>query len=156
MLPRRRSIDHRAMSALPEIDYFAPGNGRRVADVMHWGLVSCAADTPLDVVAALMIDEVVHCVVVLDGPAADASLWGVVSDLDLIAAASVRPLAEQAAGGSAMRPAVTIDPAESLESAARAMTRAGVAHLVVVDPVERRPIGVVSTLDLAGALASTA
>src|SRR5919108_5213058 len=82
MLPRRRSIDHRAMSALPEIDYFAPGNGRRVADVMHWGLVSCAADTPLDVVAALMIDEVVHCVVVLDGPAADASLWGVVSDLD--------------------------------------------------------------------------
>jgi CBS domain-containing protein len=33
------------------------------------------------------------------------------------------------------------------------MTRTGVAHLVVVDPVERRPVGVLSTLDLAGALA---
>jgi CBS domain-containing protein len=51
-----------------------------------------------------------------------------------------------------MRPAVTIGPGESLETAARVMTRAGVAHLVGVDPVERRPLGIVSTLDLAGAL----
>jgi hypothetical protein len=34
------------------------------------------------------------------------------------------------------------------------MTRWGVAHLVVVDPVERRPLGVLSTLDLAGALSA--
>jgi CBS domain-containing protein len=144
------------MNALPDLDPVPENPEVRVADVMHWGLVSCAADAPLDVVAALMIDELVHCVVVMDGPSDDSSLWGVVSDLDLIAAASVRALAEQKAGGSAMRPAVTIDPAASLESAARAMTRAGVAHLVVVDPVERRPVGVLSTLDLAGALASNA
>jgi CBS domain-containing protein len=34
------------------------------------------------------------------------------------------------------------------------MVRNGIAHLVVVDPIERRPVGVLSTLDLAGALAS--
>ena len=120
---------------------------------MHWGLVSCRADASLEDVARLMSTQRVHCVVVVDGGPGGAGLWGVVSDLDLIAAASVRPLVEQDAGGSAMRPAVTIDPAKSLEEAARLMTRAGVAHLVVVDPVERRPVGVVSTLDLAGALA---
>jgi CBS domain-containing protein len=78
----------------------------------------------------------------------------VVSDLDLVAAASVRQLGEQRAGGTAMTPAVTIAPSESLDVAARLMTRCGVAHLVVVDPVERRPLGVLSTLDLAGALSA--
>ncbi len=53
-----------------------------------------------------------------------------------------------------MRPAVTIAPSESLDVAAQLMARTGVAHLVVVDPVERRPVGVLSTLDLAGALAA--
>jgi len=125
----------------------------RVAEVMHWGLVSCPADTSLDTVAALMSAERVHCVVVVHDIDA-GSLWGVVSDLDLVAAASVRPLAEQRAGGTAMRPAVTIAPSASLDVAARLMTRTGVSHLVVVDAVERRPVGILSTLDLAGALAA--
>jgi len=124
----------------------------RVAEVMHWGLVSCPADASLKVVAALMSSEGVHCVVVRG--ADEGSLWGVVSDLDLIAAASVRPLSVQMAGGTAMRPAVTIAPSESLDVATQLMARTGVAHLVVVDPVERRPVGVLSTLDLARALSS--
>ena len=126
----------------------------RVAEVMHWGLVSCPADASLDTVAALMSAERIHCVVVVHD--SDAwTLWGVVSDLDLVAAASVRPLAEQRAGGTAMRPAVTIAPSASLDVAARLMTRTGVSHLVVVDAVERRPVGILSTLDLAGALAAS-
>jgi CBS domain-containing protein len=126
----------------------------RVAEVMHWGLVSCPADASLDTVARLMTAERIHCVIVVH--AGDAGpLWGVVSDLDLVAAASVRPLVEQRAGGTAMRPAVTIAPSESLAVAARLMARTGVSHLVVVDPVERRPVGVLSTLDVAGALAAS-
>ena len=101
-----------------------------------------------------MTDERVHCVVVIDDPSSMRSLWGVISDLDLIAAASVRGLAEQTAGGTAMTPAVTIAPGEQLERAATLMTRHGVAHLVVVDPVEERPVGVVSSLDLAAVLAT--
>jgi CBS domain-containing protein len=124
----------------------------RVAEVMNWGLVSCPATVSLKTVAALMSAERVHCVVVHGTE--PGSLWGVVSDLDLIAAATVRPLSEQWASGTAMRPAVTVSPSESVEVAARLMARAGTAHLVVVDPVERRPVGVVSTLDLAGALAT--
>ena len=142
------------MTAVPSLDSADARLQLRVADVMHWGLVSCPADASLDVVASLMSAERVHCVVILDGPSDEASLWGVVSDLDLIAAASVRPLAMQQAGGSAMRPAVTIGPGQSLEVAARSMTRAGVTHLVVLDPAERRPIGVLSTLDLAATLSA--
>ena len=126
----------------------------RVADVMHRGLVRCSSDTSLKKVAGLMSDERVHCVVVTEGSSDGPTLWGVVSDLDLIAAATMRPLREQAAGGTAMRPAITIAPSESLETAVQVMTRYGVAHLVVVDPDERQPVGVLSTLDLAGALSA--
>jgi len=125
-----------------------------VAEVMHWGLVSCPTGASLTRVAALMADERVHCVVVIDDHSNMGSLWGVISDLDLIAAASVRGLAEQIAGGTAMTPAVTIAPDEQLERAAAVMTRHGVTHLVVVDPVEQRPVGVLSSLDLAAALAT--
>jgi CBS domain-containing protein len=120
---------------------------------MHWGLVSCPSDASLKSVAALMNDGRVHCVVVIDDPSDARSLWGVISDLDLVAAASVRGLMEQKAGGTAMTPAVTIAPGEQLEHAANLMTKHGVAHLVVVDPIEQRPVGVLSTLDLAAALA---
>ena len=84
-----------------------------------------------------MSDKRVHCVVVIDESTEDRSLWGVVSDLDLVAAASVRSLDEQKAVGTAMRPAVTIAPGEPLEEAAQRMTSHGVSHLVVVDPAER-------------------
>jgi CBS domain-containing protein len=120
----------------------------RVADAMHWGLVHCAPDATLRDVARLMADAVVHCVVVIDAPADHAALWGVVSDLDLVAAATVRPLDDQRAGGTAMTPAITAFPHESLESAAQRMTAHGVSHLVVVDDLRRRPLGVMSTLDL--------
>ena len=122
---------------------------------MHPGLVSCPSDATLETVAMLMRDHRVHCIAVIDDPSDAGSLWGVVSDLDLIAASTVRGLVEQKAGGSAMRPAVTIAPSESLEHAARLMTRQAVTHLVVVDPVEQRPVGVLSTLDLAGSLAAS-
>jgi CBS domain-containing protein len=117
---------------------------------MHWGLVHCSPRATLRTVAALMAHERVHCVVV--GDPLPGTLWGVVSDLDLIAASTVRPLDEQLAGGTAMKPAVTVHPDESLKAAAELMTKLDISHLVVVDNVSRRPLGVVSTLDLAAAL----
>jgi CBS domain-containing protein len=125
----------------------------RVADLMNPSLLSCSRDASLRTVAKVMVDNQVHCVVITDDPSDAAALWGIVSDLDLIAAASVRGLEEQQAGASAMTPAVTISPGETVEYAAGLMTRYGVSHLIVVDPVTRRPAGVLSTLDLAVALA---
>jgi CBS domain-containing protein len=148
-------VDSASVSAFAALSSGGAGSEPKVADAMHWGLVSCPSDASLKSVAALMNDERVHCVVVIDDPSDARSLWGVISDLDLVAAASVRGLMEQKAGGTAMTPAVTIAPGEQLEHAANLMTKHGVAHLVVVDPIEQRPVGVLSTLDLAAALAVT-
>jgi CBS domain-containing protein len=121
-----------------------------VRDAMHEGVLSCTEDTPLSTVASLMATHGVHCIVVTD--ADDRAVWGVVSDLDLVAAAGVRDLDEQSAGGSAATPVLAIGPAEMLQRAAQMMTEHGVAHLLVVDEVTGRPAGVLSTLDVARAL----
>jgi CBS domain-containing protein len=148
---RRR--DSQVVSETAPITVDAARVKPRVADAMHWGLIHCTPETSLRAVAALMSRERVHCVVITENPLAARSLWGVVSDLDLVAAATVRPLDEQPAGGTAMKPAVTAVPNETLEEAARRMTEHGVSHLVVIDVVGQRPLGVLSTLDVVGVLA---
>jgi crotonyl-CoA carboxylase/reductase len=124
----------------------------RVADVMHRGVLTCARDESLSTVAELMVQHRVHCVVVTDNPDQAGALWGVVSDLDLVAAASVRGLDDQLAGATAATAALTISPGETLQRAAQLMTEHGTAHLVVVDTRTLRPVGVLSTLDVARAL----
>ncbi len=122
-----------------------------VRDAMHEGVLSCSADAPLSAVAELMAEQGVHCIVVTD--ADDASVWGVISDLDLVAAAGVRDLGEQCAGASAASAALAIRPDETLQRAAQMMTEHATAHLLVVDRVSGQPVGVLSTLDIARLLA---
>jgi CBS domain-containing protein len=129
-----------------------PPSGRiRVAEAMHHGVLTCSRDASLADVAGLMASRRVHCIVVTEEPDNADSLWGVVSDLDLVAAASVRDLDEQTAEASAATAALTVSPEETLQRAAQLMTEHGTAHLVVVDAA-RRPVGVLSTLDVAAAL----
>jgi CBS domain-containing protein len=122
-----------------------------VGEAMHDGVISCPPDTSLSAVAERMAAESVHCVVVADS-AGGHGLWGIVSDLDLVAAAGVRALDEQSAGGSAASPLVTISPEETLQRAAQLMTEYTTAHLIVV--ADGRPAGVLSTLDIARAIAT--
>jgi CBS domain-containing protein len=100
-----------------------------------------------------MASERVHCVVVESGSGASGPPWGIVSDLDLVAAATVRDLDEQTAGGSAATPVVLVGPDETLERAAQLLVEHSISHLVVVDPAGALPVGVLSTLDLAARLA---
>lgn len=136
-----------------------PSNGRchlagvRVAEAMHEGVLACSPSTPLSELAHLMASEQVHCIVVADDAARPYSLWGVVSDLDLVAAALVRDLDEQTAGGSSATPALTVGPQETLQRASQLMTEHATAHLVVVEPASGRAVGMLSTLDLARVLA---
>ena len=126
----------------------------RVRDVMTEGLISCAPSTPLRSVARLMATHRVHSVFVFDYGQEDdenVELWGLVSDLDLVAAAWA-DVDEQTAGESAVTPLVYVSRDDDLRHAAQLMAESGVSHLAVVDPLSQRPVGVVSTLDIARAI----
>ena len=73
----------------------------------------------------------------------------------------------QAAGGEAVaqpralsgltvqdaEPVITVGPTLSLHEAAEDMVRHGTHHLVVNDPEQHMPVGILSTLDVTAALA---
>jgi CBS domain-containing protein len=127
-----------------------------VAEAMHAGVIDCSLETPLADVARTMAEERVHCVVARDdGLGSEAgSLWGVVSDLDLVAVASARDIDVRTAGGMAATPVVLVAPDDTVEHAAQLMTENAISHLVVVEPADGRPVGILSTLDVARALAA--
>jgi CBS domain-containing protein len=126
-----------------------------VGDVMSAGVISCAPETPLRAVARLMSTHRVHAIFVFDYGAEDdetTELWGVVSDLDVVAAGRVADM--RTAGTSAVTPLLTIASDEPLERAVELMAASGVSHVAVLDPKSQRPAGVLSTLDVAGVLAT--
>jgi CBS domain-containing protein len=125
----------------------------RVEDVMHRGVLTCPVEAPLPEVARMMAAKRIHCVVVQGGGGANRRLWGVLSDTDLLEAIADGDAEDASAGGTVRSPAVTVSPAETVIEAARLMSTTGVTHLVVADAENDRPIGVLSTLDLAAALA---
>jgi CBS domain-containing protein len=126
-----------------------------VADAMHPGILSCDADATLTEVAQMMATHHVHCVVVM-GIAPDAGAarlaWGVISDLSLVRG-GIRKGADELAGALAEQPIITAEPDTPLREAGELMLARGVSHVVVVEPRLRRPVGILSTLDIAAALA---
>jgi CBS domain-containing protein len=123
---------------------------------MHRGVLSCRPATPLAQVARMMVDHHVHVVVVdgirRDGSGTEHLVWGVVSDLDLVDRLDA-PTAT--AGDMAATPAMVVAPEDSLSTAARLMHDYDVHHVLVVDPMSRRPVGILSTLDVAAAIAGS-
>ena len=96
----------------------------------------------------MMATHRVHSVVVFGHDDALAP-WGVISDLDLVAAIGDRATA----GSVAATPVVTVPPSDTLLRAAQLMREHATAHLLVASE-HGVPIGVVSTLDVARAFAA--
>ena len=134
-----------------------PALGRlRAVDAMHPGLISCSLDTPLRTVARMMATYRVHAILVTahgEEELPGGGLWGIVSDIDLLRAAQAGDLDEQEARTIAAAPVLTVAAEEELARAAQLMVEYEVAHLIVVEPRSGRPVGMLSTLDLARALA---
>lgn len=130
--------------------------GSRVEHAMTSGLISCPPETPLRVVAQIMATKRVHAVYVFDYGGEDdetVELWGIVSDIDLVAAAR-GDFDELTARDSSVTPLLTIESDERLDRAAQLLAENGVSHLAVLDPSTGRPCGVLSTLDVARVIAS--
>jgi CBS domain-containing protein len=124
---------------------------------MHPGVITCLPRAPLDDVARIMSSSRVHAVVVWGDEEDDSEgIWGLVSDLDLVAALAQGATEAQAAVGVAGTPAVTVRVEDTLERAAELMSTHRITHLVVVADGPERPAGVLSTLDIARAVAEPA
>ena len=125
----------------------------RVEEVMSHPIQACAPDLELPEVARILAELGIHCVAVME-EGEDGSVGaflGVLSDLDLVEAADVgfeRKTARQAA----VEPPVSVPADASLAVAAREMSANRAHHLVVVEPGSGRPVGLLSTLDIARAL----
>jgi CBS domain-containing protein len=115
---------------------------------MRMGVVSCPPDTPIREVARIMATYRIHCVVVAE--VAEGAPIAVIADVDVAAAAGSR---DAVAGTLARTEPVTVRPDDPLQQAARLMAEHEVSHLVVVQPHSRHPVGILSALDIAGALA---
>jgi len=131
---------------------------RTVSDAMHRGVIDTPPQTSLVEVAAQMARNRVHCVVV-EGLARGRNrqeelVWGIVSDLDLIKALATGRDG-LSAGDIAATEIVTVEDSESVEQALRLMAEHECTHLVVVSPQEGEPVGVISSLDVAGALSGS-
>jgi CBS domain-containing protein len=126
----------------------------RVEEVMHRGLVTCTPGTSLRAVARILAAHRIHAVVVADDRAHErAGVWGVVSDVDVVTRLATAA-GDDTAGSVAELPPCFVAPDDTLEHAVRLMTEQRVAHLLVADPVSGRPLGVLSTLDVAEALSA--
>lgn len=128
----------------------------RVDDAMHPGVYACPRNTPLRLVARMMATRRIHSVVVYDPSderAGEDAPWGVVSDFDVLAAASLGAIDGRTAGDTATSPVVVTHPDASLRRAIRLMRQHGAAHAVVVERGSMHPVGVLSTLDVAALLA---
>ena len=119
----------------------------QVADAMRAGVIGCSPDTTMETVARIMATNHVHAVIVQSADAA----WGVVTDRDLLGVASTA--ADRLAGTCATADPVMVKPSTPLTEAIELMEQHQTTHVLVGDPESHHPIGVLSSLDVAGIVA---
>jgi CBS domain-containing protein len=116
-------------------------------DAMRQEVIYCPPEAPLRTVARIMARDRIHCVVV-----GTEEGWGVVTDHDLLRAAESG--IDGVSAGEVMAgdlPTVAVD--QPLDRARKLLVEHEVSHALVVDARSGRPLGVLSTLDVAGVLA---
>jgi CBS domain-containing protein len=133
----------------------SPLAGATVRSAMQLGVVYCLPEEDLPTLARMMAERSIHSVVVGGverAPGDPRPSWAIVSDLDLMR--GLREPAGARVAGDIATEVVAVRPSDTLETAARLMTEHGTAHLVVASPDSGLPVGVISTLDVARAVAS--
>ena len=122
-----------------------------VSDAMRPRVMTCRADDPLVDVARMMVAEHIHAVVVLRESGDRSRPWGIVTDFDVLRNADA--IDTKTAGQAAAGPLITTRTDESLAAAASRMAERSATHAIVVSPRDEQPVGVLSSLDIAGILA---
>jgi CBS domain-containing protein len=125
---------------------------------MQLGLFHVGPEDDIAAVARTMAEQSIHSVVVSGivrhDHAGEHLTWGIVSDLDLMRAlrAGADDVTAAQVAGSEI---VIVSPHDTLAEAVQLMAEHDTAHLVVASPETGRPVGMLSTLDIARALDRT-
>ena len=122
-----------------------PLDNYTVLNAVQLRLIELPADADVIAVAREMAEHSVHCVIIRG---IERDRWGIVSDLDLMAALR-RELDGATAGQIAATDVVIVEPKDTLEHVAQLMADHQTSHVVVVDPASGDPVGILSTLDVA-------
>jgi CBS domain-containing protein len=140
----------------PTGSYLTPSfEHARVADAMRPRVLTCDPQTTMVTVAQRMASEHVHAIVVLretvdmEG-AVGRRPWGIVTDRDVLRCAPV--IEDRVADDIATGGVLLVHPDDRLTDIAERMLDQHTSHAVVVEPRTDRPVGVLSTLDIAGIL----
>lgn len=151
--PRERKDFYRApLRPLDEPQPVPAGveDTRLVREIMHYGVISCSANTSVEEVARRMTSYHVHAIVVTDEA---GYAIGVVSQTDLVLARQSHAPAELsnlAAKDIMTSRLITCSPDTRVSEAITLMTRNRIHRLVVVDTRDGKlwPIGVISMTDI--------
>jgi CBS domain-containing protein len=121
-----------------------------VREIMHRGVITCAADTPLKEVARIMNATDVHALFVVDEH--DVVL-GVISHMDMLRAFG-HDLYDQKAQDVMTTEILSISPETPVTEAAALMLEHRVHRLLVATEREghKLPIGIISTTDVIDAM----
>jgi CBS domain-containing protein len=127
----------------------------RVGDAMRPRVLTCDPQTTMVTVAQRMASEHVHAIVVLrERVDPDGSIgrrpWGILTDRDVLHCAN--DIEDRTADDVASSGVLLVRPDDRLEDVAESMLARHTSHAVVVEPRTDRPVGVISTLDIAGIL----
>jgi CBS domain-containing protein len=126
----------------------------RVADAMRPGVIGVEPDTSLREIARILASKHIHCVVVSsEGKLGAPRSWAMISALDLLSPAVNGDLEDRTAIDIAPHEPTTIGSDARLEHAARVMAEKRLEHLLVIDASDAQPVGILSTLDIAGVVA---
>jgi CBS domain-containing protein len=117
---------------------------------MHAGVVTCRPDASLRAVAGILAAHRIHAVVVASEE--ERAPRAVVTDRDVVFRHSRGEIDRVTAGDAAAEPTLTIRPDADLRQASELMAHYGVSHVVVTERGGGPPVGIVSSLDIAGAI----
>src|SRR5207245_1426095 len=92
----------------------------------------------------------VHSIVV-EGPGDERPVCGIVSDFDVLSA-GMRGDGPDTAAELARQPIIELETGAPLREAAELMLSKLVSHVIAIDPDTKRPVAIISTLDIAGIL----
>ena len=120
---------------------------KRIKDIMHKGVITCAPDVPIQEVVRVVADTDVHAIIVVHPP--EGTVAGIISHIDLLELYG-KDLLQYTASDVMTAGVIDIGIDAPVAEAAKIMLEKGIHRLLVSEetPEGKKPIGVVSTTDI--------